>query len=117
MLNADYLSNTWDDGRRPDTIDLSKKKAEWHKLDIIEIKKGMAKDKKALVVFKAYFIQGGEENALHGIGRFIKNNHRWYIQDGMVKSIAKVGLNTNLGKNALCSCGSGKKYQHCCGAA
>jgi len=33
-----------------------------------------------------------------------------------VESIGKVGLQTNQGKNALCSCGSGKKYKRCCGA-
>ncbi|MDD1640252.1 MAG: SEC-C domain-containing protein [Methylococcaceae bacterium] len=27
-----------------------------------------------------------------------------------------MGLQTNQGKNALCSCGSGKKYKRCCGA-
>lgn len=117
LRNADYLSHTWDADRCPETIDFSREKAEWRKLEIIETKKGGAKDGKGLVEFKAYFIQEGEEYALHEISRFIKTANRWYYLDGVVKSIAKVGLNTNLGKNAPCSCGSGKKYKRCCGAA
>lgn len=116
MRDAGYLSSTWDAAKCPEVIDFSKEKAEWHRMEIIETKKGGAQDSKGLVEFKAYFIQDGEEYALHEISRFIKNNNRWYYLDGVIKSIAKVGLNTNLGKNAPCSCGSGKKYKRCCGA-
>jgi uncharacterized protein YchJ len=38
------------------------------------------------------------------------------LRNGVIKSIGKVGLQTNQGKNALCSCGSGKKFKRCCGA-
>ena len=43
-----------------------------------------------------------------------KLNGRWFYLDGVIKSIGKVGLQTNQGKNALCSCGSGKKFKRCC---
>jgi SEC-C motif-containing protein len=116
MHNADYLSATWDTAKCPKTIDFSRENAEWRRLEIIEVKKGGLKDSKGIVEFKAYFLLEGEEYAMHEISRFIKTNGRWFYLDGTVKSIAKVGQKTNLGKNAPCSCGSGKKYKRCCGA-
>lgn len=116
MRNAGYLSETWDVSKCPKTIDFSKEKAEWHRLEILGVKKGGAGDPKGLVEFKAYFRLDGDDYAMHEISRFIKNNGRWFYLDGTVKSIAKVGLNTNTGKNAPCACGSGKKYKRCCGA-
>ena len=117
LHNAGYLSATWDAARCPETIDFSREKAEWHRLEIIQTKKGGPKDSKGLVEFKAYFLLDGEEHVMHEISRFIKTDGRWFYLDGTVKSIAKVGLNTNLGKNAPCICGSGKKYKRCCGSA
>lgn len=116
MRNADYLRATWDSAKCPEIIDFSKEKADWYRLEIIETKKGGPRDNKGLVEFKAYFVQDGEEYAMHEISRFIKTSNRWFYLDGVIKSIAKVGLNTNLGKNAPCPCGSGKKYKRCCGA-
>lgn len=116
MHNAAYLSATWDAARCPEKIDFSKEEAEWHRLEIIGVKKGGLKDTKGIVEFKAYFRVDGEDYALHEVSRFIKTGGRWFYLDGAVKSIAKVGLNTNQGKNAPCACGSGKKYKRCCGA-
>lgn len=117
LHNAGYLSATWDAARCPKTIDFSKEKADWHRLEIIETKKGGHKDTKGVVEFKAYFLLDGEEYVMHEISRFIKTNGCWFYLDGVVNSISKVGLNTHLGKNALCACGSGKKYKRCCGSS
>ncbi|MGR8980545.1 MAG: YchJ family protein [Gammaproteobacteria bacterium] len=116
MRNAQYLSDTWDAGKCPKTIDFSKEKANWRRLEIVGVKKGGVNDDKGLVEFKAYFFLDGDEYVMHELSRFIKTNGRWYYLDGTVKSIAKVGLNSNMGKNAPCSCGSGKKFKRCCGA-
>ncbi|MGR9088579.1 MAG: YchJ family protein [Gammaproteobacteria bacterium] len=116
MRNADYLRATWDAGKCPEVIDFSKEKAEWLRLDIVDVKKGGPNDSKGLVEFKAYFVQDGDEYALHELSRFVKTDGRWYYLDGTIRSVAKVGLNTNQGKNAPCPCGSGKKYKRCCGA-
>lgn len=115
MRNSEYLTATWVKEKCPDNIDFSKEKAEWLRLEIIQSKKGGPKDQKGLVEFKAYFLTDGEEFALHEISRFIKANGRWYYLDGAIKSIAKLGLTTDSGRNAPCSCGSGKKYKRCCG--
>jgi len=115
MHNASYLLDTWDATVRPELIDFSKEKVNWQRLEIGNIKKGGAKDAKGLVEFKAYYLQDGEEYVMNEISQFVKRVGGWFYLDGLVKSIGKVGLLTNLGKNAPCSCGSGKKFKRCCG--
>jgi len=116
LHNAGYLQDTWDATVRPELIDFSKEKVDWQRLEIGNTKKGGAKDVKGVVEFKAYYLEDGEEYVMTEISQFIKRAGGWFYLDGLVKSIGKVGLQTNLGKNAPCSCGSGKKFKRCCGA-
>jgi len=115
LKNADYLLNTWDETNPPEVIDFSKEDVEWTRLEIVKTKKGSEKDSKGVVDFKAYYLQDDEEFVMHEISRFKKTANRWSYLDGVVKSVSKAGLQTNQGKNALCSCGSGKKFKRCCG--
>ena len=116
LRNAVYLKTTWDATRRPDKIDFSREKIDWLRLEIIDTKKGGIKDSKGVVVFKAFYSQDGEEHVMKEISRFTKINERWFYLDGVIKSMGKLGLQTNQGKNALCTCSSGKKFKRCCGA-
>jgi SEC-C motif domain protein len=116
LHNAAYLQATWDVAKRPEKIDFSREKIDWLRLEITDTKKGGIKDNKGVVSFKAFYRQEGEEYVMNEISRFTKINGRWFYLDGVIKSIAQVGLQSNQGKNALCSCGSGKKYKRCCGA-
>lgn len=113
--NVGYLLNTWDASKRPTEIDFSKETAQWQKLQIISCKKGSAKDSKGLVEFKAFYSQDGEDYFMHEISRFVKSGGRWLYLDGVIKSAGKVTANSNTGRNALCACGSGKKFKRCCG--
>ncbi len=115
LRNADYLLNTWDAATRPELIDFSKETVDWQRLEIGKTKKGGIKDVKGVVEFKAYYLQDGEEYVMNEISQFSKRTNGWFYLDGLVKSIAKVNLKSNLGKNAPCSCGSGKKFKRCCG--
>lgn len=116
--NEDYLLATWDQSKRPDSIDFSKEdNVEWTHLEIIGRKKGGEQDSKGIVEFKAYYLMDGEEYAMHEISRFVKKEGKWFYLDGMVKSVGKVGQQVNQGKNAPCPCGSGKKFKRCCGKA
>ena len=115
MHNEGYLLKTWDPKTRPAKVDFSKDTADWQRLEIVKIKKGTDKDRKGVVEFKAFYLLDGEEHAMNEVSRFHKLNGRWYYLDGVVKSIAKVGQQTNQGKNAPCPCGSGKKFKRCCG--
>ena len=116
MQNEAYLLETWDSNKRPDNINFSKEgDVEWSKLEIINKKKGGKKDSKGIVEFKAYYTLDGDEYVMNEISRFVKKEGKWLYLDGVVKSIGKVGQQTNQGKNAPCSCGSGKKFKRCCG--
>ncbi|MEC4747470.1 YchJ family protein [Methylomicrobium sp. Wu6] len=117
LHNADYLRKTWDSGKCPDTIDFSRETAVWQRLDVLDTKKGGPQDDKGVVEFKAYYLQDGEECVLHEVSRFIKKEGHWLYLDGVIKSLGKIGATVNLGKNAPCPCGSGKKFKRCCGAA
>jgi SEC-C motif-containing protein len=115
LRNAVYLQETWDATRRPEKIDFSRENIDWLRLEITEIKKGEIKDSKGVVAFKAFYSQDDEEHVMNEISRFTKINGRWFYLDGVIKSMGKVNQQTNHGKNALCSCGSGKKFKRCCG--
>nr|WP_272901721.1 YchJ family protein [Methylomicrobium sp. RS1] len=114
--NADYLRETWDSDKCPDSIDFSRETAVWQHLEIVDTKKGGPQDDKGLVEFKAYYLQDGEACVLHEVSRFVKKEGRWLYLDGVIKSLGKIGSTVNLGKNAPCPCGSGKKFKRCCGA-
>jgi len=116
MKNESYLLETWDRNSRPTTIDFAREEdIEWRYLQIINIKKGGTKDRKGIVEFKAYYRQDGEEYAMNEVSRFVKKTGRWFYLDGIVKSVGKVEQPSHQGKNAPCSCGSGKKFKRCCG--
>jgi len=117
MRNAEYLLNTWEASTRPAAIDFSKETGEWQRLEIIMTKKGLAKDSKGVVEFKAYFTQDGQEQVMNEISRFVKAQNRWFYLDGKVKSVASADMTVNQGLNAPCSCGSGKKFKRCCSKA
>lgn len=113
--NEAYLLETWEGAKRPENIDFSKEEAVWTKLEIVKTKKGGEKDNKGIVEFKAYYTLENEPYVMNEISRFIKKSGRWFYLDGLVKSVAKVGQQVDQGKNAPCSCGSGKKFKRCCG--
>ena len=113
--NAEYLLASWNASKRPASIDFSKETAVWQRLQIISCKKGGAKDSKGIVEFKAFYEQDGEDFFMHEISRFIKTGRQWLYMDGVIKAAGKVEYQVNAGKNALCACGSGKKFKRCCG--
>lgn len=117
LQNKDYLLATWQSNKRPKVIDFSKEVITWQGLEIISTKKGGINDTKGMVTFKAFYSQHGAEHVMNEISRFVKLKGRWFYVDGVIKSIAKVNLQVNEGKNALCSCASGKKFKRCCGNA
>jgi len=113
--NKSYLLETWSGSKRPELIDFSKEEAVWTKLEIVKTKKGSKKDSKGIVEFKAYYNLEDEPYVMTEISRFIKKSDRWFYLDGVVKSVSKINQQVNQGKNAPCSCGSGKKFKRCCG--
>lgn len=113
--NELYLLESWLPSKRPESIDFSKEEAIWTHMEVIKLKKGSKKDNKGIVEFKAYYTLEDEAYVMNEISRFIKKADRWLYLDGVVKSVAKVNQQSNQGKNAPCSCSSGKKFKRCCG--
>ena len=71
--NLPYLRKTW----HPDTCpDLSPEDlhTEWRRLEVVKSKQGL---KKSIVEFKAWFVDDGEERALHEISLFKLHKKRW----------------------------------------
>ena len=117
MRNVGYLQSSWDKSKCPAIIDFSKETATWQKLQIVNTKKGGQQDSKGIVEFKAFYSQDNGDYFLHEISRFVKTGQRWLYLDGVIKAAGKVNTAATGGKNALCACGSGKKFKRCCGSA
>ncbi len=117
LRNSDYLQATWDVHKRPKHIDFSQETVRWLKLDIIALTKGTAQDQRGIVEFKAFYSLAGQTAVMHEISRFKKIANRWFYVDGVVKSIVNTDSQViQQNRNALCACGSGKKFKRCCAA-
>lgn len=114
---SEYVLATWDKTTRPKTLDFEEDQTVWTRLEILNCKKGLAKDEKGLVEFKAHYQLHDKEYILHELSRFVRRQGQWFYLDGTVKAIAKPKVETALGLNAACACGSGKKFKRCCGKA
>lgn len=77
----------------------------WLGLEVIHAPQAQAA--KGFVEFIARFEQNGQRQQIHEISEFARLNggSRWYYVSGKTPKIER---------NALCPCGSGKKYKHCC---
>ncbi|QQX82545.1 SEC-C domain-containing protein [Shewanella sp. KX20019] len=93
----DLTQQTLSDGPQP----------HWLTLDVIS--SNVIGDQ-GTVTFQAWF-RDNKSNALdaiHEYSNFIKENGRWYYTDGVQKDPVYPK------RNALCVCGSSKKFKQCC---
>ncbi|WON78577.1 YchJ family protein [Serratia sp. UGAL515B_01] len=108
--DVDYLISTWHpdcnaEGWR-DGIIGSFSNTEWLGLKVLEETAGDSCDE-GFVEFIAHFNDEDTKNkVMHERSRFLRIEQRWYYIDG---------TRPQTGRNALCPCGSGKKYKKCCG--
>jgi SEC-C motif-containing protein len=95
-----YLWESWHPDTRPSSV--SETNTEWLGLCII-------KSNTNTVEFIAGFKEGSKIMALHEISRFEQSDGHWCYLDGDcdVKEV---------GRNAPCPCGSGRKIKRCCGS-
>jgi len=88
----------------------------WYGLEILGCEAGTAGDERGTVEFVARFRDRSGVRSHHERGGFQKYRGEWRFTEGeMVK--APPLISTKVGRNDPCSCGSGKKYKKCCGAA
>lgn len=116
--DAEYLYNTVQSKNRKhynrnEIVQWSKENI-WLKLEIIRCQNGTSTDTTGIVEFKAYYRDAsGHEQIHHEISNFCKEHDRWFYVDGkFVPQKSQTSASTD--RNALCPCGSGKKYKKCC---
>ncbi|MFQ6370999.1 YchJ family protein [Shewanella sp. YIC-542] len=61
-----------------------------------------------IVIFKAWFQQQGQLDAIYEKSRFRLENGQWFYTDGEQATV------TLPKRNDRCFCGSGKKFKQCC---
>lgn len=93
--------------------------SEWMGLEIKKTQKGQATDATGVVEFVAHYKDkaSGTELHHHETSLFAKKDGEWKFKEGQIHGAQPVKrLEPKIGRNDVCSCGSGKKYKKCCGA-
>lgn len=86
----------------------------WTKLVVHAHETGAAPDK-AYVDFSAYGTEEGVEKVLHEKAEFLRVDGAWlYNREARLGPAPYKSAAPKIGRNDPCSCGSGKKYKHCC---
>ena len=89
--------------------------SEWTGFEVLSATAGRADDSEGTVEFIARFTEERMKKTLHETGSFKKSGGRWYYVDGTVHPPKPfVRGEEKINRNALCGCGSGKKYKKCC---
>jgi SEC-C motif-containing protein len=95
------------------------KKSQWLGLDIEATENGQPGDAQGHVEFTAHYVGEGVRQAHRerALFRFDEADRRWYFVEGETRKSPPIVRQARPGRNDPCSCGSGKKYKKCCGAA
>ncbi|MDH5472150.1 MAG: YchJ family metal-binding protein [Gammaproteobacteria bacterium] len=109
LAQKDYLLATWSEKTRPEALNLDATKISWKGLTICRTQAGAKGDQRGLVEFIASYEAAGKMSQVHESSRFIYDQDRWLYVDGDIITDKKNP------RNAMCSCGSGKKFKRCCG--
>lgn len=107
LKNENYLLKSWHKSTRPMALDLKHDTSIWKKLKIISAKN----DKVAFVAYFINLVNGKEQLfSLYEESQFVKETHWFYLEGIDLRT-------TELSKNMLCPCQSGKKFKRCCSVA
>ncbi len=118
--NVDFIETSTDQSQkksfdRAGTLEWAKN-SDWQGLEIVSTKDGLETDTTGEVEFIARYKYNDELQEHHERADFKKRGEQWYFVDGrLVQAPARNENKT--GRNDPCTCGSGKKYKKCCGAA
>ncbi len=118
--DVDYIEHSTDQSQRKNfdrsgTLEWAKG-SKWKGLEIVSTKDGGENDTTGEVEFIANYSYNDVDQAHHERAEFKKRGSEWFFVDG--KLVQEPVRNENkIGRNDPCTCGSGKKYKKCCGAA
>ena len=90
-------------------------RAEWLGLEILDSYEGQADDQRGIVKFIARYKEKGVVVNHAEDARFERENGAWRFVTGSTPPVKRQA--PKVGRNDPCTCGSGKKYKKCCGAA
>jgi SEC-C motif-containing protein len=118
--DVDYIEQTTDQSQkksfdRAGTLEWAKN-SEWKGLEVVSVKDGLEKDTTAEVEFIARYAYNDSDQEHHERADFKKRGDQWFFVDGRLVQ-APARNENKIGRNDACTCGSGKKYKKCCGAA
>lgn len=92
----------------------------WTGLHVESVEAGGVDDELGIVTFTASFFDGRQRGELRERSRFRRIDGRWVYVRGSRPPAASQDRGgdggAKLGRNAPCSCGSGRKHKRCCGA-
>lgn len=102
-----------------DDIETWSKNSEWTGFEIVDVQGGGPDDDQGLVEFVAWYVDPeGDEVEHHEKSVFTREDDEWKFLDGMPgKQEPFRREDPKVGRNDPCTCGSGKKFKKCCGAA
>jgi len=107
--NADYKS----------TRDWSEK-SKWLGLKITSVEKGGIEDNEGTVEFEASYERDGLKDVHQEKAKFKRETDadgtfgEWLYDEGQIVPRTVVRSAPKVGRNEPCTCGSGRKYKHCC---
>lgn len=78
--------------------------SDWRRLEIVQAKANE-------VEFKAYYQSQGQYFLMHEVSQFVQEEGQWHYSTGEIQPDSG---KLDLGRNAICLCGSGKKFKRCC---
>lgn len=118
----DFIMDSLSPARKKDTdrkaTEEWSRDTSWEGLRIVSTVKGGPGDDTGEVEFIAKYRDKEEAKEHHELASFLKLNGSWHFEDGRVppqKPIKSEG--PRIGRNDPCTCGSGKKFKKCHGAA
>lgn len=117
QANIDYIAATM---KGPAALNFDRVDANQWAHDVnwlaLEVVNASHNDSIGHVEFLAHYAHGGQRFVLHEISEFRFEDGRWYYVDGKApEKISSKKTAPVVSRNALCSCGSNKKYKKCCG--
>ena len=118
--NAEYLVATLSSDQRAgydrEEAEQSFADTKWLGLEIRKTDKGGDDDETGEVEFVARYRSGKQQVAHHELSFFTREDGCWVFAGCKMNPKAPTVSVVKIGRNAPCSCGSGKKYKKCCGA-
>lgn len=120
---TDYVKQTVVANQRKDIddnqLDAWAKQSKWLGFEVRNKEAGTEKDAEGMVEFVANYEIGGHVVKHHEFAKFVRDEGEWFFdpKNSWEAPPEPLKVAKTAGRNDPCTCGSGKKFKKCCGAA